>query len=56
MIKVTIQIRSEEIANLKKAGKDFSHLSASPANVIKQIQTDSGIKGFYRGIDSAITR
>ena len=50
MIKVRIQIRGEEYSTSGTKG------SLSPFDVIKEIKAKDGIKGFYKGLDSALTR
>ena len=55
MIKVTIQLKSEEISNAKKAGKPIS-ADVSPGSAIKEIYASGGIRAFYRGLDSALMR
>lgn len=46
MVKVQIQIKSGDNPGVKYG----------PLNVAKSIWADSGMKGFYRGIDSALMR
>jgi solute carrier family 25 (mitochondrial oxoglutarate transporter), member 11 len=48
MIKVRIQIKSEELAKLKAEGKPATG-SVSPFVVIKEILAGGGPKAFYRG-------
>lgn len=50
MIKVRIQIKSEELSKTGTKG------SVSPFTVMSEIRQSSGIKGFYRGLDSALAR
>lgn len=50
MVKVRIQIKSEELARTGQKG------SVSPFAVFKEIQQAHGIKGLYKGLDSAIAR
>lgn len=55
MVKVRIQIKSEELSRLKHEGKGTGG-SVSPFVVIKEIMATGGAKTFYKGIDSALTR
>lgn len=48
MIKVTIQLKSEEIAVAKKAGKEISG-DVSFTGAIRDIYKSGGIKSFYKG-------
>ena len=50
MIKVRIQIKSEELAKKGERGK------ISPFAIINEIKSQYGIKGFYKGLDSALAR
>ena len=50
MLKVRIQIKGEDLAKSGQKG------SVSPFTVIKEINQTGGIKGFYRGLDSALAR
>lgn len=50
MIKVRIQIKAEDLAKSGQKG------SVSPFVVMKEIHAQSGIGGFYKGIDSAYAR
>jgi solute carrier family 25 oxoglutarate transporter 11 len=54
MVKVRIQIKNEEVSKLKAQGKAAG--SVSPFVVIKEIMATGGVRTFYRGIDSALTR
>lgn len=56
MVKVRIQIKSEEISNLKAAGKSVEGMSTSPFAVISEFKKQNGIKGFYKGLDAGLTR
>lgn len=47
MVKVRIQIKNEEISNLRAEGKPTS--SVSPFVIIKEIHSSGGIRTFYRG-------
>ena len=47
MVKVRIQIKSEESSKLKAAGKPVG--SVSPFVVIKEIAATGGLKTFYKG-------
>lgn len=55
MIKVRIQIKSEELAKLRAEGKAPTG-SVSPFVVMGEIMSNGGIRAFYRGLDSALTR
>lgn len=48
MIKVQIQLKSEEISVAKKAGKTVN-LNISPLATIKEIASTGGLKAFYKG-------
>jgi len=50
MIKVRIQIKGEELAKKGEKG------SVSPFAIIKEIRAQAGMRGFYRGLDSALAR
>jgi len=50
MVKVRIQIKNEE---LKKSGAKGS---ISPFAIVSEINSTTGIKGFYKGLDSALAR
>jgi solute carrier family 25 (mitochondrial oxoglutarate transporter), member 11 len=56
MLKVRIQIKSEEISKLKAAGKSIEGQSVSPVTVFKEILSKGGVGAFYKGLDSALTR
>lgn len=47
MVKVRIQIKSEEVSKLKAQGKPVT--SVSPFVVIKEIMSTGGILTFYKG-------
>lgn len=62
MIKVTIQLKSEEISNATKAGKPIVG-GVSPSSAIRDIYASGGIRAFYKGykqnlcsLDSALMR
>lgn len=48
MVKVRIQIKSEEMSKLKHEGKGVGG-SVSPFVVIKEIMASGGVKTFYKG-------
>lgn len=48
MIKVRIQIKSEELSKLKHEGKATTG-NVSPFTVIKEILAYGGVKAFYKG-------
>jgi len=50
MIKVRIQIKGEQLAKSGQKG------SVSPFVVLNEIRQSHGIKGFYKGLDSALAR
>jgi solute carrier family 25 oxoglutarate transporter 11 len=50
MVKVRIQIKSEQLARSGQKG------SVSPFTVMNEIRASHGIKGFYKGLDSALAR
>lgn len=54
-VKVRIQIVSEE-KSLKGGDKSIAQRSTSPFKVAGEVYKQSGILGFYRGIDAAILR
>lgn len=55
MLKVRIQIKGEEISLLKAAGKPVTG-SVNPLSVFREILATGGVRGFYKGLDSALTR
>jgi len=55
MLKVRIQIKGEELSLAKAAGKPVSG-SVNPLVVFKEILSTGGVRGFYKGLDSALTR
>lgn len=48
MIKVTIQLKSEEVSNAKKAGLPIN-ADVSPTSAIREIYSTGGIRAFYKG-------
>lgn len=48
MVKVQIQLKSEEISVAKKAGKPVN-IDLSPMTTIKEIMSTGGIRAFYKG-------
>jgi solute carrier family 25 oxoglutarate transporter 11 len=48
MIKVTIQLKSEEISAAKKAGIPITS-DVSPMSAIRDIYASGGIRAFYKG-------
>jgi len=50
MVKVRIQIKGEQLAKSGQKG------SVSPFVVVNEIRQSYGIKGFYKGLDSALAR
>jgi solute carrier family 25 oxoglutarate transporter 11 len=55
-VKVRIQLRGEEAGMAKSSGAAFEKTSLSPFSVIKEILKNDGLKGFYKGLDSALLR
>ena len=60
MIKVTIQLKSEEIANANKAlraqGKPLESGNISFAHTAREIMAEGGLGAFYRGLSAALLR
>jgi hypothetical protein len=54
MIKVTIQLKSEEIAVAKKAGKEIKG-DVSFTGAIRDIYKSGGIKAFYKGFRNILS-
>ena len=60
MIKVTIQLKSEEIAasnkRAKELGQPLQSAKLSPGAVAKEILSEGGPLAFYRGLSAALMR
>ena len=55
MLKVRIQIKGEQISQMKAQGKPVVG-SVSPLVVLREILATGGVGAFYKGLDSALTR